>query len=62
MTPYQQAKQLLNSFGDNTEHALKCVDEIVAAMVDYGQDTFELQNMDRFLVYWENVKRAIKHK
>ena len=47
------------------ETAKKCalitVDEIIAALEDYGQDTMELQNMDRTFAWYYKVKEEIEN-
>lgn len=41
--------------------ALIAVDEIIAALEDYGQDTMELQNMDRTFAWYYKVKEEIQN-
>lgn len=40
--------------------ALICVDEIIISLTQYGKDSNELQNMDRELYYWNEVKQEIE--
>lgn len=36
--------------------AIICVDEIIDAFISGGRDSFELQNMDKELRFWYEVK------
>jgi hypothetical protein len=41
-------------------YAQACVEEIIQALVEYGSDNDELQNMDRELNWWNNVSAEIR--
>lgn len=70
MTAKDKAKELYDRYCqinniDEADHIRKAcarlsagvaVDEIVKALEEYGQTTFELQNMDREFAYWDMVK------
>lgn len=72
MTAKEKAKELVNKFdnllpseGTTTGQtpincALIAVDEIIKALEDYGQNTMELQNMDREFAWWQKVKQEIE--
>lgn len=67
MTPKDKAKELVDRFDfpsglmsiERKQCASIVVDEIVKALEEYGQTTFELQNMDREFAYWDMVKHNI---
>ena len=40
--------------------ALIVLDEVESALIDYGKESMELQNMDSELRYWDSVKEAVK--
>ena len=42
------------------QYALIAVDEIIDALQKYGNENFELQNMDRTLAWWDLVKTEIE--
>lgn len=69
MTPEEKAKELVNKFDsldfgdfchDSKLCALIVVEEIVNELIDYGEESDELQNMDRTLNFWEVVKLEIE--
>ncbi len=73
MTPQVQAKQLVDKFSfklldhdfdttitAGTECAIICVEEIINELSDYGQQSMELQNMDRTINYWNEVLTILK--
>ena len=70
MTPKDKAKELFNHFlkwmetidnkNEAKQCALICVDEIENALIEYGDDCNELQNMDRTLNYWQNVRKELE--
>jgi hypothetical protein len=41
--------------------SLIAIDEIVKALEEYGGQTMELQNMDREIAWWDNVKQEINN-
>ena len=65
----EKAKQLVDRFlsvygykGFAIEYALICVDEIVKAIAEYGEESMELQNMDSTFRYWNEVKEHINNQ
>jgi len=67
MTPKEKAKQLIDKMHSisghvrfSKEYALICIDEIESALIDYGRESMELQNMDSEFRYWGSVKNAVK--
>lgn len=40
--------------------ALIHIDGIISALVEYGKESMELQNMDSEFRYWYSVKEAVK--
>jgi hypothetical protein len=70
MTPKEKAVKLIEKFSRYTEpsdcnhEALQCaliaVTEIENALIEYGEATDELQNMDRELNYWNEVRYEIE--
>ena len=74
MTPKEKAKELINKYWitineieldfiswNQAKHcALICVNEIIISLTQYGKDSNELQNMDRELNYWNEVKQEIE--
>lgn len=65
MTPKQKAEELIRLFSSNCrecsgddkarELALLCVGEIEQALIEYGRETDELQNMDSEFRWWDKV-------
>ena len=70
MTPEEKAKELIESFSRFTEpsdckcEAKQCafiaVEQIENALIDCGELSDQLQNMDRELNYWQKVRKAIE--
>ena len=67
MTAKEKAKEIHKRFiFDEFEYyesksaAIITVDEIIIALVAYGTDSDQLQNMDSELRWWESVKNEIK--
>lgn len=67
LTPKEKAKALFDRYysitGPFTEAkqcALLAVEEIEQALTDYGQTSYELQNMDREFNYWNEVKKELE--
>lgn len=75
MTPDEKAKELVKKFTEfhpvgyaeemtpditAKKHAEICIDEIEASLIDCGELSDQLQNMDRELNFWQNVRKAIE--
>jgi hypothetical protein len=66
MTPKEKAEDLILKFrplmlrGQAINSALICVNEIEAALIDCGELSDQLQNMDRELNFWQNVRKEIE--
>jgi len=74
MTAKDKALELINNFeikfytmggyvtdGDETiKYCLGIVDEIIKALKEYGDTSFELQNMDGEFRFWYEVKKEIE--
>ena len=60
MTAKEKAQQLEERFEGNVKYALIAVDEIMLALKDYGDSSYELQNMDREFNFWQQVKQEIE--
>ncbi len=73
MTPKEKAKELYSKFEDSItgldgdewynsakQCALICVDAMEKTLTEYGEDSHELQNMDSYFRYLENVKQEIE--
>lgn len=70
MTAEEKAKELVSKMQKDfqyfaskeisKQHALIAVDEMIEALGLYGQQNYELQNMDRTLSYYDNVKQEIE--
>lgn len=59
------SKELLENCSDYTKKDLKrkvfiVIDEIESALIEYGNDSMELQNMDSEFRYWDSVREAVK--
>lgn len=76
MTPAQiKAKELVDSIWKIVENEMPAkrhieevkmlakliVDENIKALENYGQNTMELQNMDREFAWWDKVKQEINN-
>jgi hypothetical protein len=69
MTPDEQAKNLIDKYQKisgiiHFEAIKKCalisVEEIENALIECGELSDQLQNMDRELNFWQNVRKAIE--
>jgi hypothetical protein len=60
MTTKEKAQQLVERFEGNVKYALIAVDEVLLALKDYGDSSYELQNMDREFNFWQEVKQEIE--
>lgn len=72
MTPTQKAISLVQKFNitsksyirkgriDSVQNSLNCVAEIEAALIDFGFNFDQLQNMDRELNFWQKVKEELE--
>jgi len=40
---------------------INAVEEIIEALTEYGDDSMELQNMDRDLNYWDNCLKELNN-
>lgn len=76
MIPEEKAKELVKKFTTfhtvgyaeeitpdtytAKKHAEACVEEIENALIECGDFSYQLQNMDRELNYWQNVRKAIE--
>lgn len=67
MTPEEKANELIDKmiecnyvYEDAICSAIVCVDEIIISLIQYGKESNELQNMDRELYYWHEVKQEIE--
>lgn len=76
MTPEEKAKELVKKFTTfhavgyaeeitpdtytAKKHAEVCVEEIENSLIECGELSDQLQNMDRELNYWQNVRKAIE--
>ena len=76
MTPEEKAKELVKKFTTfhavgyaeeitpdtytAKKHAEVCVEEIEISLIECGELSDQLQNMDRELNYWQNVRKAIE--
>ena len=58
-TPKEKAEELMSCFSDSVHFSTVCVGFIEQALINYGRDNMELQNMDRELNYWNEVKLEI---
>lgn len=43
-------------YREATTCAIICVEEIKATLYNYGEPSYELQNMDREFAYWDRVQ------
>ncbi len=56
MDQKEKAQELLDLFNGNTDHAVKCVNEIIKEVndeIDGPNDVF-------LFIYWKNVKKELK--
>ena len=74
MTPKEKAKELIKKYWNGINDieldsiswnqckqcALICVNDIIISLTQYGKYSNELQNMDRELNYWDEVKQEIE--
>ena len=71
MTSKEKAKELVDKFTFNCREcdfeqnaktaAMSCVDEIEKALTEYGETTFELQNMESEFRFLDKVREEIKN-
>ena len=59
------SKELWENCSDYAKKDLKrkvfiVIDEIESALIEYGNDFMELQNMDSEFRYWDSVREAVK--
>lgn len=59
MTPKEKAIELLELF-ESKEHAVMCASITLGALVDYGESSFDLQNMEQDIRWWDKVIDEIK--
>ena len=74
MIPEEKAKELVNKFNEvdpfsmnmrygkiiQKKCSLACIEEIETALIECGELSDQLQNMDRELNYWQNVRKVIE--
>lgn len=67
MTANDKASEIFSKFYSKSlkakpsgDYALICVDEIISALIMYGEERMELQNMDSELRFWDSVKTEVK--
>jgi hypothetical protein len=74
MTPTEKATELIeqfekvDTFAMTSRHgklipkecALICIEQIENALIDCGELSDQLQNMDRELYFWQNVRKEIE--
>lgn len=73
MTPKEKAIELRDEFKDDNYNfeteileaakltALQVVDVVTKALIEYGQDSGELQNMDAEMRFWGQVKTELEN-
>lgn len=59
MTPKEKAKHLVEMFEDKMD-AIICASVARGALIDYGESSFNLQNMEQDIRWWDKVIDEIK--